>query len=149
MIRKEPGNNLGRFVEAQTSVCSRVLRELRSGQKVTHWMWFIFPQVAGPGYSPMARRYALRSVEEAREYLAHPVLGPRLRECFQCILAVGGRTANDILDSPDDLKLRSTATLFAAAAPQELLFSEALQKFYGGPDLKTLKILGLIPSESR
>ncbi len=111
---------------------AQVLAELAAGRKHTHWMWFVFPQIAGLGHSAMARRYALGSLEEARAYLAHPVLGPRLLRCAGLVNAVEGRTVNAILGSPDDLKFHSCMTLFALAAPGEAVFREALAKYFGG-----------------
>lgn len=133
---------LQRFVAAQDPVYLSVLAELRRGHKRTHWMWFIFPQYAGLGRSPTAQHYAIKSGDEARHYLAHPVLGPRLVECTQALLAVDGRTATAIFGSPDDLKLRSSMTLFAAVAPRESEFSAVLDKYYQGqPDPATLTLL--------
>ena len=134
--------DLQRFVDAQAPVYPRVLSELRQGRKQGHWMWFIFPQFAGLGHSPMAQRYAIASREEAAAYLGHAVLGPRLRECTALVNAVEGRTIHDILGSPDDLKLRSSMTLFAAVSsgPE---FAAAIKKYYGGtPDRRTLELLG-------
>lgn len=124
---------LQRFVDAQAETYGQALAELRAGQKRSHWMWFVLPQVAGLGSSAMARAYAVSGVEEARAYLAHPVLGPRLRECVAAVLAVTGRTAHEIFGSPDDLKFRSCLTLFAHAS-DEALFREALTRFYGGEE---------------
>ena len=126
--------DLQRFVDAQSSVYGRVCAELKSCRKQSHWMWFVFPQIAGLGHSPMARRYAISSREEARAYLDHPVLGPRLRECTHLILGVEGRTAHDILGSPDDMKFRSCMTLFTHAAPEDRLFRDALEKYFGGEE---------------
>jgi uncharacterized protein (DUF1810 family) len=131
--------DLERFVEAQGPVFDTVRRELAAGRKAGHWMWFVFPQIAGLGTSPTARFYALASLEEAKAYLAHPVLGSRLTEATRLVLGAGGRTANAIFGSPDDLKFRSSMTLFAAADPAEPLFRQALERFYGGePDARTL-----------
>jgi uncharacterized protein (DUF1810 family) len=124
---------LQRFVDAQADAYGQALAELRAGQKRSHWMWFVLPQVAGLGSSPMARAYAISGLPEARAYLAHPVLGSRLRECVAAVLAVTGRTAHEIFGSPDDVKFRSSLTLFAHAS-DELLFREALAKFYGGEE---------------
>ena len=123
---------LGRFVAAQAGVIDRVLDELRAGRKQSHWMWFIFPQVAGLGRSPTAVHYAISSLDEARAYLAHPILGERLRECTRLVLDVKGKSAHDIFGSPDDLKFHSSMTLFAAAAPGEQIFSQALEKYFAG-----------------
>jgi len=134
--------SLERFVRAQEGVYPRALAELKAGKKQSHWMWFIFPQVAGLGHSAMAQMYAIASLDEARAYLAHPVLGPRLRECCEAVLAVEGKSAHDIFGSPDDLKFRSSLTLFAQAMPDEPLFQDLLMKFFGGkPDLATLELL--------
>ena len=133
--------DLQRFVDAQAPVYPRVLAELRQGQKQSHWMWFIFPQLAGLGHSPMARRFALVSGEEAAAYLDHGVLGPRVRECTALVNAVEGKTIRDILGSPDDLKFCSSMTLFGAVSPDPE-FATAVGKFYGGrPDQKTLQLL--------
>jgi uncharacterized protein (DUF1810 family) len=134
--------DLRRFVDAKTPVYAHVLSELRQGRKQSHWMWFIFPQLAGLGLSPMAQRYALSSRDEAMAYLGHGILGPRLRECTALVNAVEGRTIREILGSPDDLKFRSSMTLFAAVSP-EPEFAAAIGKFYDGrPDQKTLELLG-------
>ena len=135
--------DLDRFVEAQAGVHETALAELLAGRKRTHWMWFVFPQLAGLGSSPMAQRFGIASLAEARAYLAHPVLGARLVECAEALLAVEGRTAHEILGSPDDLKLRSSATLFAAAAPSGSPFERLLDRYYGGEgDPETLRRLG-------
>jgi uncharacterized protein (DUF1810 family) len=134
--------SLERFVQAQEGVYDTALAELRSGSKRTHWMWFVFPQVAGLGHSATAQRYAIASLAEARDYLAHPVLGPRLTEAARALLAVPGRTAGQILGHPDDLKLRSSMTLFAAAADDPAVFQAVLDRYYDGPDPATLRLLG-------
>jgi len=126
--------NLGRFVSAQDSAYSRVVAELRAGRKHTHWMWFVFPQVSGLGYSATAREFAIASLAEAKAYLARPLLGTRLRECTQLVLAVEGQSALAIFGTPDDLKFRSSMTLFAHAAPHETLFRDALVKYFDGED---------------
>ena len=132
-----------RFVRAQDPVLAQVRLELGAGRKRTHWMWFVFPQLAGLGRSDMARRYALASLTEARAYLGHPLLGPRLVECAALVNRVEGRAIRDILGSPDDLKFRSCMTLFAAAAPEVPVFREALETFFGGaPDPLTAAELG-------
>ena len=131
--------NLERFVAAQEGVHASALAELRAGEKRSHWMWFIFPQIAGLGSSPMAQRYAIGSLDEARAYLAHPVLGARLRTSTAAVNRITGRSAHAIFGAPDDLKFRSSMTLFARAAPEEPAFAEALAKFFGGvPDALTL-----------
>jgi len=133
--------DLERFVGAQSPVYERVLAELRRGRKQSHWMWFIFPQLAGLGHSAMAQRFAIASTEEARAYLAHGLLGPRLRECTALVNAVEGRTISEILGSPDDLKFCSSMTLFAAVS-DETEFSSAIAKYYGGTrDRRTLDLL--------
>ena len=132
---------LDRFVQAQDGVYDDALAELTAGRKRTHWMWFVFPQIAGLGSSPTAQRYAIRSLDEARADLAHPVLGPRLHECAQALLAVPGRSAHEILGHPDDLKLQSSMTLFARAAEDPALFEAVLDRFYNGPDPHTLALL--------
>ncbi len=138
--------DLQRFVDAQAPVMAQVLAELRAGAKRTHWMWFVFPQVAGLGSSAMAQRYAIRSPAEASAYLAHPVLGARLRACVQAVLALDGRTARQIFGPPDDMKFHSSLTLFARAAADAAdaaAFRQALEKYFGGrPDAATLARLG-------
>ena len=135
--------DLQRFVTAQAPVLDTVRAELAAGRKRSHWMWFVFPQLRGLGSSSMAARYGIASLDEARAYLAHPLLGPRLRECCALLLQVDGRSANQVLGSPDDLKFRSCLTLFAIAAPQEPVFRQALDKYYGGePDPRTTSALG-------
>ena len=132
-------HDLQRFVRAQAGVYSAVQAELRAGRKHSHWMWFVFPQIAGLGFSAMAQRYAIASLAEASAYLSHPVLGARLRECTGLVLAVQNRSIDEIFGSPDDMKFHSCMTLFAQAAPDEPLFKDALQKYFGGaPDTATL-----------
>ena len=127
--------DLERFIAAQDRVYADVVEELRHGRKTGHWMWFVFPQIAGLGFSPMSQRYAISSLEEARAYLAHPTLGARLRECARLLLETTGRTAEDIFGSIDAMKLRSSMTLFGRAVPQEPLFGQVLNRFFGGvPD---------------
>ncbi len=134
--------DLDRFLRAQESVLPQVERELGEGRKRSHWMWFVFPQLRGLGRSETARRYGIGSAAEARAYLAHPVLGARLRHWVGLMLAVPGRSAHDILGSPDDLKFHSCLTLFAAVAPQEAGFRAALARYYGAaPDVATLALL--------
>jgi uncharacterized protein (DUF1810 family) len=134
--------NLQRFVDAQADVFDRVEMELRAGRKRSHWMWFIFPQLAGLGFSQMSQFFALESVEEARAYLGHPILGERLRACTNWVCAVEGRSLGEIFGAPDDAKFRSCMTLFAQAAPQEPIFGEALAKLCGGqPDPATVELL--------
>ena len=124
-------HDLNRFVAAQEPVYSRVVVELAAGAKQSHWMWFVFPQIAGLGFSAMAQRYAIGSRGEAEAYLAHPVLGPRLIECTRLVLGVGGKTIYANLGSPDDLKFRSSMTLFDAVSDNPI-FAEALEKYYAG-----------------
>jgi len=134
--------NLERFVEAQAPVYDQALRELRAGRKQNHWMWFVFPQIAGLGHSVMAQTYAIQSLEEARAYLAHPLLGSRLRECCQAVMDVPGKSAHDIFGSPDDLKFRSSMTLFARATDNDAEFRAVLDKFYNGEeDAATVELL--------
>lgn len=136
--------DLGRFIEAQQGCYEQALREIRAGEKRSHWMWFVFPQVYGLGFTPTSKRYAIRSLEEAKAYLVHPVLGPRLIECAEAALAVPGRSANAIFGSPDDWKLRSSATLFALVSPGGSVFHRLLDKYFDGePDPKTLSLLAL------
>jgi uncharacterized protein (DUF1810 family) len=132
---------LERFVAAQDQLGTyqRALAELRAGEKASHWMWFIFPQVAGLGFSAMAREYAISSLDEARAYLAHPVLGPRLAECADALLALDGLTARDVLGGVDAMKLRSSVTLFQAASPDVPAFGAILARYFDGqPDDATL-----------
>lgn len=137
--------DLDRFVKAQGGVYDVALGELRAGRKRSHWMWYVFPQLAGLGSSPTAQAYAIRSLQEARAYLAHPVLGPRLVECVQAVNAVRERSACDIFGYPDELKFRSSLTLFllAAASEAKAPFQRALDKYFGGQgDALTLQKLG-------
>lgn len=139
MSRQDPFD-LQRFVEAQDPVFDQVLGELRAGSKCSHWMWFVFPQVQGLGHSAMARRYAVSGVAEAQAYLRHDVLGPRLRESVEALLAHPDKSALQMLGHPDDLKLRSSLTLFAAIEPAGSVFHQALEQFFDGrPDDKTLR----------
>ncbi|MBM2616058.1 DUF1810 domain-containing protein [Actinoplanes sp. LDG1-06] len=132
--------SLDRFVQAQDGIHDDVKAELTAGRKRTHWMWFVFPQLAGLGSSPTAQHYALRDLAEAQEYLAHPVLGPRLVELTR-ILVKTDRPAADVFGYPDDLKLRSSMTLFAAAADDPAPFQQVIDHFYDGPDQRTLDLL--------
>jgi uncharacterized protein (DUF1810 family) len=135
-------HDLRRFVDAQAACYAQVLAELQAGRKRTHWMWFVFPQLAGLGSSPTAHRFAIANLAEARAYLAHPQLGTRLRECAQAMLRHRGRSAYEILGSPDDLKLRSCATLFACLSPADTVFEQLLTAFYDGErDARTLRLL--------
>ncbi len=124
--------NLERFVEAQNGVYDTALAELRAGRKRTHWMWFIFPQIEGLGHSAMAQRYAIRSADEAAAYLAHPVLGPRLRACAAAVASHDDRGVDEIFGHPDNLKFHSSMTLFADVAPDEAIFQACLDQFFDG-----------------
>lgn len=133
------GDDLDRFVEAQVGAYDQALAELRAGHKTSHWIWFVFPQVTGLGRSAMSQRYAIGSLEQARAYLAHPVLGPRLRECAAALLQHTDRSAEQILGGIDAVKVRSSMTLFQRADPDEPIFARVLEQFYGGaPDPATL-----------
>ena len=134
--------DLERFVAAQRGSYDQALLELTAGDKRSHWMWFVFPQLAGLGMSAMAQRYAISGLDEARAYLQHPVLGERLRDCTAAVNAVTGRTAHQVFGSPDDMKFRSSMTLFGRAAPENLAFRAALTRYYGGEeDPRTLALL--------
>jgi len=134
--------DLERFVQAQADVYDQALTELHDGRKRSHWMWFVFPQLRGLGLSATSQHYGIRDRTEAMAYLQHPFLGPRLRECCEAVMAVEGRSAGQIFGSPDDLKLHSCATLFAAASPPGSVFERVLGKYFGGtPDERTLRIL--------
>jgi uncharacterized protein (DUF1810 family) len=136
-------DDLDRFVTAQEPVIAQVRSELAGGRKRTHWMWFVFPQLRGLGRSETARHYGIASRAEARAYLAHPVLGARLRECVELLLAVPGRSAHEIFGTPDDLKLRSCLTLFREVSDGDDTFVRALDRFFDGrPDAATLELLG-------
>ena len=135
-------SNLHRFLTAQAPTYNTVLAELRAGKKASHWIWFIFPQIAGLGRSAMAQKFAIGSLDEAKAYLQHPTLGPRLRACTQLVLNIEGRSAEEILGYPDNLKFRSCMTLFLTAATDNTIFNDALLKyFHGKPDQMTLDIL--------
>lgn len=141
-ISTDDPHHLARFVQAQDGVYEQALSEVRAGRKRSHWMWFVFPQIAGLGSSSTAQFFAIQTVAEARAYRAHPLLGPRLQACMAATLAVEGRTARDIFGSPDDLKLRSCATLFAAISPPGSVFEQVLAKYYHAePDAKTIELL--------
>ena len=134
--------DLDRFVAAQAPVWEQVLSELRAGRKTTHWMWFVFPQLASLGRSSTAKFYGLRGLEEARAYMAHPVLGPRLVECCELLTAVQSRDAVDIFGEVDAMKLRSCLTLFEAAAPEQPVFRACRLQYFGGePDPLTAEAL--------
>ena len=133
--------NLQRFVEAQKSEIEQIKEELRAGEKQTHWMWYVFPQVAGLGKSSPSKRYAIKSREEALAYLAHEILGPRLRECTEIVNAVDDRSAYEIFGSPDNKKFRSSMTLFDTVADDPEPFRTALEKYYEEPDEHTIEFL--------
>ena len=134
--------DLQRFLDAQAQVIPRVEAELRAGRKSSHWMWFVFPQMRGLGHSAMAQRYGIASLDEARAYFAHPVLGERLRGCCSLVLTAQGGSAHDIFGSPDDSKFRSSLTLFGRAAPQEPVFGDCLRRYFNGiEDPATLTLL--------
>lgn len=138
-IRASDPYNLDRFLSAQVGIFEGVLSELRAGRKMSHWMWFIFPQIRGLGRSPMAIEYAISGLDEARAYLQHPVLGPRLRQCTSLVLEAEGRSVEEIFGSPDDMKFRSCMTLFAKAAPEVDIFTKALAKYFDSvPDSLTI-----------
>lgn len=135
-------HNLERFVEAQDPVFRNARAELAAGQKTSHWMWYVFPQLKGLGMSSTAQHYGISSLAEAEAYWRHPVLGPRLKECTELVLAVPDRSASEIFGNPDDVKFRSCMTLFEKAAPDEPAFAQALDRFFGGErDARTLALL--------
>lgn len=134
--------DLARFVDAQRENYDEAIAEIRSGRKRSHWMWYVFPQIAGLGVSETSRRYAISGRAEAEAYLAHPLLGPRLRESVEAALAIDGRSALDIFGSPDDMKLRSCVTLFASISPPGSVFERVLERYFGGePDERTARLL--------
>jgi uncharacterized protein (DUF1810 family) len=141
-VDEDDPHDLARFVQAQERDFTRALAEVRNGRKESHWMWYIFPQFVGLGHSSTSRRYAIRSLAEAKAYLSHPILGPRLTECCEAALRVEGRTAHQIFGSPDDLKLSSCATLFAHVSPSGSAFEKLLDKFFDGErDETTLRLI--------
>ena len=141
MARGDP-HDLKRFVEAQKGSYDEALAELRAGRKQSHWMWYVFPQFAGLGQSSMSSRYSIKSADEARAYLDHRILGPRLLECAEAVLAIENKSASDIFGSPDDVKLRSSATLFAHVSPRGSVFERILEKYFNNtPDPRTLEKL--------
>jgi len=145
-VTQQPGVDdpfdLKRFIRAQERDYSQALSEIRQGQKRSHWMWYVFPQIDGLAMSSTAKLYAIKSLDEARAYLDHPVLGLRLRECAEAMLSIEGRSATEILGSPDDLKLRSSATLFASVSSPGSVFERVLAKFYEGRrDERTLELI--------
>ncbi len=140
-MHAEDPYDLARFVDAQAADYARALSELRAGEKRSHWMWYVFPQIDGLGHSPTSRRYSIKSAAEASAYLDHRVLGPRLRECFAAVTDIVGRSANDIFGSPDDLKLRSCATLFDSVSGEKI-FEQVINKYFDGErDEDTLRLL--------
>jgi uncharacterized protein (DUF1810 family) len=144
--RPEDPHDLIRFVEAQERHYEQALAEIKGGRKRTHWMWYIFPQIDGLAFSSTSKRYSIKSGEEAKAFLRHPVLGPRLFECMEGVLRIEGRSAAEIFGPPDDLKLRSCATLFASVSSPESIFERVIDKYYqGGRDGKTLQLLSVDP----
>jgi uncharacterized protein (DUF1810 family) len=134
--------DLTRFVVAQEATYSHALAEIRDGRKASHWMWFIFPQFRGLGSSPTSVHYGIGSIEEAQAYLAHPILGRRLVECAEAALQIEGRSALEVFGSPDDMKLRSSATLFAAVSSDGSVFHRLIEKYFAGkPDARTIELL--------
>lgn len=142
MEQVEDRFELNRFVTAQEDSYSAALSELKAGQKRSHWMWYVFPQIDGLGQTSMSKRYSIKSLDEAREYLQHPVLGARLKECVEAILGINNRSASEIFGFPDVLKLKSSMTLFEQAAENDSVFSSVLEKYYQGErDQRTLELL--------
>ena len=138
--------NLARFVDAQRDDYASAVAEIRTGSKRSHWMWYVFPQIAGLGFSSTSQHYAIKSRAEAEAYLAHSTLGPRLIECCEAAVLVPGKSARQIFGSPDDLKLRSSATLFAAISPPRSSFHRVLDHFFDGkPDERTIELLSKLP----
>jgi uncharacterized protein (DUF1810 family) len=135
--------DLDRFVQAQSADYAQALSELRAGEKRSHWMWYVFPQIEGLGQSAMSRRYSIKSAAEAKAYLDHPVLGARVRESFQAVCHITGRSAHEIFGSPDDMKLRSCATLFAAVSDDDVFFQVLEKYFQGRRDDETLRLLAI------
>ncbi len=136
--------NLGRFLRAQEADYERALSEITSGRKRSHWMWYIFPQIDGLAFSSTSKYYSIKSVDEARDYLGHPILGPRLLKCAETVASVENRSVTEIFGSPDDLKLRSCATLFTCVSPPDSVFDRILEKyFHGHRDGKTLRLVGI------
>lgn len=141
-------HDLTRFIEAQENDYEQALSEIRSGHKRSHWMWYIFPQYDGLGFSSTSKRYAIKSIAEAQAYLRHPVLGPRLVDCCEAAIAIEGRSAAEVFGSPDDMKLRSCATLFAAVSPAGSVFERLLDKYFkGARDEKTLQLIKMASRE--
>jgi uncharacterized protein (DUF1810 family) len=147
MTETDDPYELNRFVEAQRDGYQQALREIWSGRKRSHWIWYIFPQIAGLGLSAMSRRYAIKSRGEAEAYLSHPILGPRLVECAEAVLGVEGQSAHAIFGSPDDRQLRSCATLFAQVSAPGSVFHRVLERYFDGrPDPQTLRLLEADPA---
>ena len=135
---------LNRFIVAQERMYEPILKELARGEKRTHWIWFIFPQIKGLGNSNTSLFYAIQSLDEAKAYLSHPILGQRLTECCELLIKIQGKRIDQILPPPDDLKLRSSMTLFSVASPETLIFKDVLKKYFNGArDQRTLKMLGM------
>lgn len=135
-------NILSRFLSAQQNIYPQVIKELQAGKKTTHWMWFIFPQIEGLGYSSTAKYYSIKDIEEAKEYINHPVLGKRLLECANILLSINNKSAEEIFGYPDYLKLKSCITLFNYVAPEHKVFADVLQKYFAGQqDERTIHIL--------
>jgi uncharacterized protein (DUF1810 family) len=135
-------HNLNRFVQAQEHDYDQALSEIRAGRKRSHWMWYVFPQFTGLGSSPTSMHYAIKSVQEAAAYLAHPVLGPRLLECAEVVLQIEGRSALEIFGSPDDMKLRSSVTLFQSVSPEGSVFHRIIDKYFAGEkDVRTIELM--------
>ena len=133
--------DLNRFVQAQAADYARALSELQAGEKRSHWMWYVFPQIDGLGQSPMSRRYSIKSATEAKAYLEHPILGARLRECFTVLNGLRERSAHEIFGSPDDMKLRSCATLFAQVSGEKI-FTDVIEEYFDGEqDDQTVRLL--------
>jgi uncharacterized protein (DUF1810 family) len=141
-------HDLNRFLQAQEDDYEQALKEIRNGRKQSHWMWYIFPQFEGLGFSATSKRYAIKSRAEAEAYLCHPVLGPRLLECAKAAIGVQGRSAFEVFGSPDEMKLKSCATLFACVSPSGSVFHQLLDKYYQGErDAATLRLLGITPEK--
>jgi uncharacterized protein (DUF1810 family) len=135
-------NDLSRFLSVQQNIFAQVVKELRNGKKTSHWMWFIFPQIEGLGHSSTSKYYSIKNINEAKEYIDHPILGMRLLECCNIILKIDGKTASDIFGYPDDIKLRSSLTLFHSIAPEHKVFADVLKKYFASDqDEKTISIL--------
>jgi uncharacterized protein (DUF1810 family) len=142
-MRNADPHDLARFITAQEGDYAQALSEIRGGRKQSHWMWYVFPQFDGLGFSSISRRYAIKSVAEAEAYLRHPVLGPRLLEISRAALGVEARSALELFGSPDDMKLRSCATLFASVSPAGSVFEQLIDRYFGGEaDPRTLRLLG-------